>query len=85
MFTFCYNVDEEWEMYLKSTNIIVNSGTSAKQLMEILYYYLFENYQENMIEKIRFWYSSHKVILNREGPYKKKNLSKYCRIINKNV
>lgn len=44
MFKSSNNVDEERELYLKSTNIIANFSASAKQLIEILCDSLFKTY-----------------------------------------
>ena len=51
----CFNsfkdVDEEHEVFLKSTNVIANCSISTKQMIEVLFYSLSKNFPENMIRK----------------------------------
>lgn len=49
------HVDNEREIYLRITNIIVNFGGSAKQSMEILFYLIVYTSWTNVSTETTFW------------------------------
>ena len=68
------------EMFLKSEIVLFRIGESTKNLINAIFGYLFEGYQENIAEKRKgsdfvfdyvdkLYYNCHKKSLNRGGLY----------------
>ena len=51
----CFNsfkdVDEEHEVFLKSTNVIASCSISTKQMIEVFFYSLSKKFKKNMKKK----------------------------------